>query len=42
LKLLLYPLLKLLCRTSSEHVFAAASCYRLIGHRVSRGSHAEN
>jgi SAM-dependent methyltransferase len=42
LKLLLYPPLKLLCRTSSEHVFAAASCYRLIGHRVSRGSHAEN
>jgi hypothetical protein len=40
--LLLYPLLQFLCRTSSEHVFAASSCYRLIGHRVSRVSYAEN
>jgi SAM-dependent methyltransferase len=36
LKLLLYPILGLLCRTSNEHVFAAASCYRLIGARNSR------
>jgi SAM-dependent methyltransferase len=36
LKLALYPLLAFLCRTSDEQVFAAASCYRLIGRRQPR------
>jgi hypothetical protein len=36
LKLMLYPTLAILCRTSNEHVFAAASCYRLIARRESR------
>ena len=36
LKLILYPILAFLCRTSEEQVFAAASCYRLIGRRHPR------
>lgn len=36
LKLLFYPVLGLLCRCSNEHIFAAASCYRLIGMRDPR------
>ena len=33
LKLVLYPLLRWGCRHSKEQIFAAASCYRLIGRR---------
>lgn len=39
LKFLFYPLLAILCRSSNEHVFAAASCYRLIGRRQPRLTH---
>lgn len=40
LKLILYPILGFLCRTSNEEVFAVASCYRLIGRRHPRVLHA--
>lgn len=36
LKLLLYPILAWLCSHSNEHIFAAASCYRLLGRREPR------
>ena len=36
LKIIFYPVLTVLCRLSDEHVFAAASCFRLLGRRIPR------